>query len=622
MSNSTLESSSQANTRTSPPTILQAAGTLERTNEGYSQNSAQQKNSSSQAPSQSKDEISQKKCTEFYIDPNSISISPHSCDFAHEMAPSTLEKNRQSFSTYWSGQSSSENAGTNGFQNPLVAKTQSQQNAERHICSLPNSNRYTQSPGASQRFTEPGFQISNQFPHFSNESASSVLQTAGLPQKPLDGDFSTSQMPHGYFPSSPANPERNFHLGRRSLNSLSSSSLPSSSSGSENFPLSPTNTNVTSPHIEAGSFQSPSPVVFSGTNAILSPSPSLLSPTSSHHRMMRGYSAQYLAQSPHVPDRYPQSPTVTPGSPRSSSPYTSSPTPNNSSQPLAPFFRQSPANSQFIVNGTNEAFHYAVTPYPASSVNERYSPQSGYPTSTQSSPSYSQSPYDYPDRSPQDSTTPGERYSQPNIPFHSIQQDTIDHPRSPGQNSLRSPVLSQHARRDGINDHLASHNLTSFPVQSNQVYMPSIYHQTQLKKSTEELLQPCQINNDTPRRSPAPTSPGITCGRDYQEQFTAGIDEEGRRTAIFSSKSSFQHDSNNGSRIQTLNSQEQIIEHQDNTSTQFLENQGDETYQVTQGIYNKCIVKYFNTVKYMCNVFYSQSTDSSCTWEATYELAI
>ncbi|XP_028397626.1 neuronal PAS domain-containing protein 2-like [Dendronephthya gigantea] len=591
--NSTLASSSQANTRTSLYSTLQTAATLERNNEGYSQNSAQQKKSSSQASSQSKDEISQRKRAEFYIDPNSIPMSPNSCEFSHEVASSTLDKNRQSLSTYWSGQSSSENAGMNGrFENPLAAKTQSQQNAEWHTCSLPNSNRYAQSPRTSQGLTGAGYQISNQYPHFSNENAPNVLQTtAGHPQQSLDRDFTTPspQMSHGYFPSSPVNPERNFHLGRRSSSFLSSSSLPPSSPGSENYPLSPTTTNVMSPHIETGSLQPPSPVVFSATNAIPSPSPSLLSPTSPHHRMMRGYSTPYLAQSPHVQDRYPQSPILTPGSPRSSSPFTSPPTPNNSSQSLTPLFRLSPANSQFIVKGTNEAFHLSVAPYPASSVDERYSPQTGYPISARSSPSYSQSSYDYPDRSPQASTTPKERFFQSNTPFHSIPQDTNDNPRSPETNSLRSPVLQHVGQHDRVNDQfamkssqLASHNQNLFPVQSNQVYLPSIYHQTQLKKSAEGL-KPCQINSDTPCRSPTSTSPGITTfGRDYQEQFTTGINREGRATAVFTPARSsifpFQHEPENDNRIQT---QGQAIELQDNTCTRYSEKQRDETCPVT-----------------------------------------
>lgn len=551
--------------------------------------------------------------------------SPQQSDgVTNEMPPCSpaIENNPQSpvAARYWSGQSASQNS---RFQNPLVVIPQSRKQ---------NIEWFTSSPGTSSNVGTDRYPQSSRvlLGYTEISSTPNMWQTAGHPQSSSDtpSEFSqpSSQMPQGYYPSSPVTSERTFQPHRQSLSdlSLASSSLPPSSSVGENYPLSPTTAHVMSPQMTAESRyqQSPSPTGYPATPARMvnsypqspcsvpphspqshrtdeySPSSSLL-PTSPQPRTMQEYPTQYYAQSPQVPDRYPQSPAFSPRSPHSSARCSSPHTPDNFSQSPsrypalspAPAYHQSPARAHHIHTGTNELYR-AMSPYSASSMNERRTLPGGYHMSRQSNTTYTQSPHDYPVRSPQTLTTPTERYLQPSVSSRPMPHDTINHPRSPESNLLRSPVLPPPVRHNVLSDQstpspVVSNNMTRFPVQSDQQRMTSVYHQAQFKKSTDESLQSRQGNSDITRRSPNTTSrlPAETLGRNdgSSEQFGKNRGVRQQSWEMFSSSRIPQH---GGGLINTNRTQNITSEQRD------LGEREHQAYQPTQGIHS-CLIYYF-----------------------------
>ncbi|CAB3998685.1 Hypothetical predicted protein [Paramuricea clavata] len=512
------------------------ARAIESSNDGQSNVSSEVNTSSSSLRnSQTKDTVTNGTSWMVEITQNgypksdrndSIHSPQQSNGVTNEMPPCSpaIESNPQSpvAARYWSGQSSSQNS---SFQNPLVVIPQSrQQNIEWFTSSSGTSSnvgtdRYPQSPRVLQEYTESNVrtdrypQSSRVLQGYTEISSTPMWQIAGHPQSSSDtpSEFSqpSSQMPQGYYPSSPVTSERTFQPHTQSLSdlSLASSSLPPSSPVGENYPLSPTTAHVMSPQMTAESRyqQSPSPTGYPATPARMvnsypqspcsvpphspqshkmdeySPSSPLL-PTSPQPRTMQEYPTQYYAPSPQVPDRYPQSPAYSPRSPHSSAPCSFPHTADNFSQSPsrypalspspAPAYHQSPARAHHIPTGTNELYR-AMSPYSASSMNEGRTLPGGYHMSRQSNTTYPQSPHDYPVRSPQTPTTPTERYLQPSVSPRPMPHDTINHPRSPESNLLRSPVLPPPVRHNVLGDQstpspVVSNNMTHFPVQSDQ----------------------------------------------------------------------------------------------------------------------------------------------------------
>lgn len=462
------------------------------------------------------------------------------------------ENNRHSPSapSYWSGQTTEVR-----FQNPLAAAPllQQQQHTDRlHFPSDTSSNeitdRYAQSSRVFQGLPAP--------------NNTNIWHNSAAPQRFTENSVDLSQpsfqMSQGYYSSSPVTPEGTFQSPRRSLSNLShsTSSLPPSSPASDIYPPPSPNTSVTSPHVtvETRHQQSASPAGYFGANSYpqspqrvphspqiqntdgYMPSPSPVSPS---HRVMQGYSTQYPMQSRQVLDRYAQAPACTPDQ---SSPYSSPPTPDRSSQSphyspispsLPPAYYQTPARAHHIPSGTNELYP-TISSYSPTSTNDVRSLPGGYSVPSQSITSYPQSPYEYPRRSPQTPTNPTERYSQPSVSPRTMHQENLSYCRSPESYSQTSPALSPPVRRNEYNDQSLArssqltppeaHNSTHFSVQSDHQHVTNVNDQLQHKKTTEDSLQPCQVKRDI-----APTSPNTTpklsremLGRNFQSPLMFG----------------------------------------------------------------------------------------------------
>ena len=604
--NSTALSSAHAvNSQVSPYFTAQTVTSLERTNKSNADKS--QPTSHDQtfpATSQSASPESGRN------DPNVIHSSQQSKGGTPEMPPcsAAIENNPQSpgAATYWSGQSTSQNA--ERFHNPLAVIPQSrQQNTERITsspgsCSNVRTDRYPQSHGVLQGCSDSRDQIF---------TTPSMWQSDEHLQKSSDtpSEFSqpSSQMPHGYYPPSPVTSEGTFQPPRRRLSNLSqaSSSLLLSSPASENYPISSTTVHVMSPQANADPAhpQSPSPAGYRPTPARVvnsypqspprfpsqthitdgySPSSSL-SPGSPQQTIMQGYPIQYPAQSPQVPDRYPQSPAFTP---ISHTPDNSSASPSHYpalSPSLATAYHQSPARAHRIPSGTNELYP-PMSPYSASLINERRTLTGGYPIST----SHPQSPYDYPVRSPQTPTTPTERHLQPSVSPLPRPQDTINHPRSP--EILRSPALPTPVRYNvlggqPISSPVVVTSTSQFTLQSDQPHMSSVY-QAQFKKSAEVSFQPCQVDSGIARTSLTSTFPAESLGRNDPEQFPKNKEARPQRLEMFPSSRTIegipQHGLSNSNRTQNINFESLTSERQNLTNKEYV---GELEHQPTQGIH-------------------------------------